>query len=322
MVFDGSRCCNVDVSFCSEFLKSGDAISVNFNSSFDIFKVVITTNSSCQHFDANLPFKLIVNNQTLSPKYSCKQIPSGFSFALMCGIDNVLPKVDEIILIPRNDVFLLELEFYGYQSYTCLTPVDINKGITSLGEEIEETIQLKMGNEIYSNIEQFESSISMTSHLLTASHLSYSIHLISPNCFHSQAPFTITFTPGKAVELVFVQDYLESYSYALNLTIPVLCMDFIGFVVECEGNLTILTSTFNWTSFELFSDSLVFSSASTFSFDYHYLELQFVNQFVQSNFTIIQKFTHILTVETVELLECDNQMFLTNPVLWSSLPHT
>ncbi|KAL0242543.1 hypothetical protein GEMRC1_005106 [Eukaryota sp. GEM-RC1] len=147
LVFDGSRCCNVDVSFCSEFWKSSQNISVQFNTSVDIFHVVITTNSSCGDFDFDLPFELMVNNQSLSPSFSCKQIPSGFSFALMCGIDNVIPEVNEIVLIPRHDVFLLELEFYGYQSYTCLTLVDINKGITSLGEEIEETIQLKLGNE-------------------------------------------------------------------------------------------------------------------------------------------------------------------------------
>ncbi|KAL0244883.1 hypothetical protein GEMRC1_008965 [Eukaryota sp. GEM-RC1] len=80
-VFDGSRCCNVDVCYCSDFWKSGQTISVNFNSSVDIFHIVTTTNASCEDFDFDLPFELIVNNYHVSPSSSCLQIPSGFSFA-------------------------------------------------------------------------------------------------------------------------------------------------------------------------------------------------------------------------------------------------
>ncbi|KAL0244319.1 hypothetical protein GEMRC1_008403 [Eukaryota sp. GEM-RC1] len=310
MVFDGSRCCSVDVSFCSEFLKSGDVISVNFTSSFDIFTIVITTNTSCQDVDFTLAFDLIVNKQSVSHSVSCKQIPSGFDFALMCELQNIFPKVSEIILISRNDVFLLELDFYGYQSYTCLTPVDINKGITSLGEELEETIQLKLRNVTFVDFEQFKYFVSQSSHLITASHLSYSIHLISPNCFHSQAPFTITFTPGKAFQLIFVQDYLEIDPSSLNLTIPILCVDSIGFVVECLGNLSVHCSTFNWTHFELFSDSVVFSSTNTFKLGYHHIELEFQsNQLVQSNFTIAQTFAQFLIVDNIEVLACTSQNF-------------
>ncbi|KAL0244276.1 hypothetical protein GEMRC1_008361 [Eukaryota sp. GEM-RC1] len=168
----------------------------------------------------------------------------------MCAIDTVLQGVDEIILIPQNDVFLLELEFYGYQSYTCLTPVDINKGITSLGEEIEETIHLRMDKQTFYSMKQFKYFVSQSFHLITASHLSYSMYLISPNCFHTQAPFTITFTPTKAVELVFVRDFIEIFSYSLNISLPVFCVDVIGFIVECSNNLSILSSSFNYTGFE------------------------------------------------------------------------
>ncbi|KAL0244105.1 hypothetical protein GEMRC1_008193 [Eukaryota sp. GEM-RC1] len=226
----------------------------------------------------------------------------------MCAIDNILQGVNEIILIPQSDVFLLELEFYGYQSYTCLTSVDINKGITSLGEEIEETVHLKMGNETFYSIEHFQSSISNSSHLLTAFYLSYSMYLISPNCFHSQAPFTITFTPGKAVELIFVQDFIEIYSFSLNISLPVLCVDVIGFVVECTGNLTILYSSFNFTTVQLFWNNLEFSSCSNFSFSYHYLEVEFAGQLFEANFQIIQCFAEFLIVDTCDLNDCSHQL--------------
>ncbi|KAL0244747.1 hypothetical protein GEMRC1_008829 [Eukaryota sp. GEM-RC1] len=308
LIFDGLRCCSVDVSFCSEFLKSSQSISVTFNSSFDIFYIVITTNSSCGDFDFDLPFVLLSNGQSHTSPFSCKQIPSGFSFALMCEIDNVIPKVEEIILIPRNDVFLLELEFYGYQSYTCITPVDINKGITSLGEEIEETIHLRMGNETYTNIEQFKNSISQSNQLINTPHITYFLHLASLNCFQATVPVTITFTPGEAVQLIVVQNYLEIDSCSLNISIPIICVDPIGFIVKCFGNLTIMSSTFNFTRFQLFTNELQFLSHQCFIFDYSRFEYEFSGQMFEANLTFIQKFAEILKVDTYDVLECSHQM--------------
>ncbi|KAL0244594.1 hypothetical protein GEMRC1_008676 [Eukaryota sp. GEM-RC1] len=270
--------------------------------------MVVTTNSSCEDFVSDVSFELRVNNQTLSPKYSCKQIPSGFSFALMCEIDNILSKVNEIILIARNDVFLLELEFYGYQSYTCLTPVDINKGITSLGEEIEENIHLKMGNETYTNIEHFKNSISQSNHLINTPHITYFLHLASLNCFHATVPVTITFTPGEAVQLIVVQNYLEIDSCSLNISIPIICVDPIGFIVKCFGNLTIMSATFNFTRFQLFTNELQFLSHQCFNIDYNRFEFEFSRQMSEANLTFIQKFAEILKVDTYDVLECSHQM--------------
>ncbi|KAL0244454.1 hypothetical protein GEMRC1_008538 [Eukaryota sp. GEM-RC1] len=97
-------------------------ISFSFQSNFDIFHVIITSNSSCEGIDSGLPFGLIVNNQTLSTSVSCKQIPSGYSFASMCEIDLILPNTSEFTLVALEDVYLLEVEFYGYKSNTCFKP--------------------------------------------------------------------------------------------------------------------------------------------------------------------------------------------------------
>ncbi|KAL0242524.1 hypothetical protein GEMRC1_005087 [Eukaryota sp. GEM-RC1] len=148
----------------------------------------------------------------------------------------------------------------------------------------------------------------MTSHLITAPHLSYSMYLISPNCFHSQAPFTITFTPGKAVELVFVQEYLEIYSYTFNISLPVICVDFIGFIVECTGNLSVVSSSFSFTNFELFRNSLAFSTSSIFSFSHHQVALEFADQYVEFNFQTIQYFAEIVVLDSYAVDECHHQM--------------
>ncbi|KAL0245319.1 hypothetical protein GEMRC1_009398 [Eukaryota sp. GEM-RC1] len=67
LIFNGVRCCNVDVSFCSEFISQFDSINIVFDSSYDVFQIVITTNTSCFESYNNLSFELIANNQTLSP---------------------------------------------------------------------------------------------------------------------------------------------------------------------------------------------------------------------------------------------------------------
>ncbi|KAL0245942.1 hypothetical protein GEMRC1_007158 [Eukaryota sp. GEM-RC1] len=205
-------------------------------------------------------------------------------------------------------MFLLELELYGYQLYTCLTPVDVNKGITSLEEETEETTNLTMGDEISTSIQQFQNYIATASHLISESHLSYSLFLVSPNCFHAQAPVTITLTPSTAVELIFVENYLKIDANSLNLVIPVLCIDCIGFSVDSLGNLTVHNSTVIWTSFELFSNDLIFFSISTFTFGHYFLELEFLGQTVQTSITIAQKFAYVLNISTFEVFDCSNQM--------------
>ncbi|KAL0251853.1 hypothetical protein GEMRC1_001065 [Eukaryota sp. GEM-RC1] len=81
VIIDSIRCCNVDVSQCAQFISKFQSIVVKLNSTFDVFQFVITTNSSCQEFRSNLPFDLIIDNQTILLSYYCHQIPSGFAFA-------------------------------------------------------------------------------------------------------------------------------------------------------------------------------------------------------------------------------------------------
>ncbi|KAL0242404.1 hypothetical protein GEMRC1_004967 [Eukaryota sp. GEM-RC1] len=295
-IFDGSRCCNVDVSFCSEFLSFNNSMSVSFNSSFDIFTVIVTTNSSCEDFDFALPFQLSVNNHTRSPSYSCNQIPSGFAFALMCEIDDVLPGVFEISLTPRRDLFLLELEFYGYKSNSCFTPIDVNKGLSPLGEELEEIIHLQYNTETFTSFELFKNSVSQSSRLISAPQLSYSLYLSSPRCFHSKVPYTVTFTRSEPFELVFNEFYTYTDTGGFNFSIPVLCMDFVGFIVDCSGNVTILNSQFD-ILFELRPN-----------FQHHNLKLEFLGKFVETNFTFVQQFTEFLNINTFDDIECTHQL--------------
>ncbi|KAL0245189.1 hypothetical protein GEMRC1_009269 [Eukaryota sp. GEM-RC1] len=104
LIFDGSRCCSVDVSHCAELITENETVLFLFQSQFDIHYVTITTNSTCEGIVSDLPFKLIINNQTLFSFISCKQIPSGYSFASMCEIDHILPKTSEITLIALEDL--------------------------------------------------------------------------------------------------------------------------------------------------------------------------------------------------------------------------
>ncbi|KAL0244432.1 hypothetical protein GEMRC1_008516 [Eukaryota sp. GEM-RC1] len=122
LIFDGSRCCSVDVFYCSELISKNELVTFDFPSLFDIHHVIITSNSSCEEIDSGLPFELIVNNHAISPSIICKQIPSGYSFASMCEIDVIFPKISEITLVALEDVYLLEVEFYGYKSNSCFKP--------------------------------------------------------------------------------------------------------------------------------------------------------------------------------------------------------
>ncbi|KAL0232973.1 hypothetical protein GEMRC1_011720 [Eukaryota sp. GEM-RC1] len=181
LIFDGSRCCSVDLSHCSEFISKNMTLLFLFPSKFDLFHIVITTNSSCTEIDSDLPFELTVNNQTLSTSVSCQQIPSGYSFASMCEIDLLLPKTSEFTLVALEDVYLLEIEFYGYKSNSCFKPFSFGKGVTSVGEVIDEDVQLRYDSVLYS-ISEFKEFVIQQStfghHLCYRFQLSYILHSV------------------------------------------------------------------------------------------------------------------------------------------------
>ncbi|KAL0229052.1 hypothetical protein GEMRC1_013672 [Eukaryota sp. GEM-RC1] len=225
----------------------------------------------------------------------------------MCEVEVVLPGVSQMILKPHSDLFLLELEFYGYKSNSCLRRIDINKGITALGDEIEDEIHLEFDNERFSSLEQFRNAVSKSSHLISATHLSYSTYLTSSKCLHSIVRFFVTFTPGNAVELLFVQNVVEIDSHFQTISIPISCTDSIGFIVDCIGNVTVLESSFDWSYFELIAGSLTFTCSSGFNFAHHYLKVEFLEHYFESSFKIVQMFSEILIIDH-ELVPCPHQM--------------
>ncbi|KAL0245988.1 hypothetical protein GEMRC1_007204 [Eukaryota sp. GEM-RC1] len=60
LIFDGSRCCHLEASFCSEFISSFSNPRFDFEFPVDILKVIITTNDSCHLEFIELEFDIVL----------------------------------------------------------------------------------------------------------------------------------------------------------------------------------------------------------------------------------------------------------------------
>ncbi|KAL0245367.1 hypothetical protein GEMRC1_009446 [Eukaryota sp. GEM-RC1] len=309
LMFDGIRCCNVDVSFCSEFISQFDLINAMFDTSFDIFQIVITTNTSCHESYYYLPFELIAKNQTLSPAYSCKQVPSGFAFASMCTIDLVIPRTTEILLVALENLFILELEIYGHVSDSCFKPFSFGRGITALGEVIDEDVYLGFETALFNSTVQFESFISQKEMFWSTSTVQFSTGFSSPNCFYSFTPFLVTLSASDPTSLVFSQTIVEVNSNYLSISIPMVCVDNVGFFVDCNGSIDIIASTFKFNSVVFFSDNVIFFFNELPQLQEHRVDYEFNSRLLNWNGTLVQNCAEYLTVDQLNVSYCGHQYY-------------
>ncbi|KAL0244407.1 hypothetical protein GEMRC1_008491 [Eukaryota sp. GEM-RC1] len=312
LIFDGSRCCTVDVSHCAELLSKTETVLFVFQSQFDIHHVIITTNSSCEGIDSDIPFKLIVNNQTLSSFISCKQIPSGYSFASMCEIDLVLPKTSEITLIALEDLYLLEIEFYGYQSNTCFKPFSFGKGVTSLGDVIDEDVHLRYNSQSFYSISEFKQVVVDNSTFWSSSFLTFPTELYSHNCYYSTVSYPTVLTASSASFVIFEAEVVELNPQHLNISIAIICVDPLNFIVDCDGMLSVASSTFEFSRFQFFNNSLIFTFSNMINLGKHSFWISYNQSQFQWNGTIVQSFSQIFEISDFNINSCDHQFTLDN----------
>ncbi|KAL0244762.1 hypothetical protein GEMRC1_008844 [Eukaryota sp. GEM-RC1] len=264
LIFDGSRCCTLEASFCGEFLSPTSNVHFNFDKHVDILKIVITTNGSCYLDLLTLNLEIITQNETIPVSSHCQQIPSGFEFVRMCAIDIDLLEVSYLEFSFFQTLYLLEVEFYGYSTGSCLKPVDIGTGITSSGQSIAEQVLFEFDDRQYSTFEEFYSSISDSITMTSLSYLRYNGFLISSNCYYSYVPFTLSFTPSNATQIDLISNIVEFDRKSDRISIPVICLDAIGFVVDCVGDFSIVSSTFSFSDAELTPSYLTFCPSQVF----------------------------------------------------------
>ncbi|KAL0244241.1 hypothetical protein GEMRC1_008326 [Eukaryota sp. GEM-RC1] len=312
LILDGSRCCNVDVSHCAELILKNETVLFLFQSQFDIHYVIVTTNSSCEGIDSDLPFKLIVNNHTLSSFISCKQIPSGYSFASMCEIDLVLPKTSEITLIALEDLYLLEIEFYGYKSNTCFKPFSFGKGVTSLGEVIDEDVHLKYNSQSFDSISEFKQVVVDKSTFWSSSFLTFPTELYSHLCYYSTVSYPTVLTASSASFVIFEAEVVELNPQHLNISIPIICVDPLNFIVDCDGMLSVHSWSFEFSDFEFLNNSVIFTFSNMANLGEHSVWISFTQSQFQWNGTIVQNFNQIFEISDFNINSCDHQFTLDN----------
>ncbi|KAL0246917.1 hypothetical protein GEMRC1_008123 [Eukaryota sp. GEM-RC1] len=312
LIFDGSRCCNVEVSHCSEYLSKFESASFLFQSKFDIYHVVITTNSSCRATESDLYFDLMVNNQTMFSFISCELITSGFSFASMCKLDLLLPKTSEITLIALENLYLLEIEFYGYKSNTCYEPFSFGKGVTSLGEVIDEDVRFRFNNQLFSSVLAVKHFVIQMSTFWSSSILIFPIELYSIHCYQSTVDHSLLFSSSAATTVHFLTTEIQFNTMYLNFSVPVMCSDFLNFIVDCTGEFTVVMSTFEFSDFYFLNDSLVFSVSNMINLGNHYFSVTHdLGQF-HWNGTIFQYFNEVFEMSDFSTDECTNQFTFDN----------
>ncbi|KAL0228753.1 hypothetical protein GEMRC1_013373 [Eukaryota sp. GEM-RC1] len=310
LIFDGSRCCSVDVFHCSEFIFKNQLVSFFFQSNFDIYHVIVTSNSSCQELDSGLPFQMLMNNHSLFSSFSCRQIPSGYSFASMCEIDIVLPNTSEITLIALEDVYLLEVEFYGYKSNTCFKPVSFGKGVTSLGEVIDEDVHLKFNSQSFYVISEFKQFVVQKSTFWSSSFLTFSTELYSSSCYYSTVSYPTVLTASSASFVIFLTDVVELNPHNLTISIPIICVDYLNFIVDCDGTFALLKSTFKFFDFEYSNSSLVFVFLGMIDLGRHSVSITFDESSFHWNGTIVQNIHEIFKVSDFRTNVCDHHFTL------------
>ncbi|KAL0231669.1 hypothetical protein GEMRC1_011073 [Eukaryota sp. GEM-RC1] len=309
LIFDGSRCCNRDASACGEFVSSTSNLSFYFVDRVDILKIIVTTNGSC-HLDLlDLDFDIVLRNETMSVSPLCHQIPSGFEFARMCEVDIDLLEVTFLEFSFHQDLYVLELEFYGYFSGYCLKPMEIGKGITLSGQLMNENVSFVYNDDWFVSFEELYSYISDSITMTPLAYLSYSGFLVSPNCYYSNVPYAVYLSPSEATQIVLVSNVVEFDRKFDRLLIPVICVDSIGFIVDCLGNFSIVSSTFAFSGVELFSSHVIFFSHNGFPLHCHTVELLFCDSYFNFNLTIVQTYETFLTAELVKTQSCEFTFF-------------
>ncbi|KAL0245078.1 hypothetical protein GEMRC1_009158 [Eukaryota sp. GEM-RC1] len=198
---------------------------------------------------SHLPLKFLINNQTLSSSISCKQIPSGYSFASMCEIDLVLPNTAEITLVALEDLYLLEIEFYGYKSSTCFKPFSFGRGVTSLGELIDEAVHLRYNAQSFYSISEFKQVVVEKSTFWSSSFLTFPTELYSHYCYYSTVSYPTVLTASSASFVIFEAEVVELYPQHLNISIPIICVDPLNFIVDCDEMLSVYSSSFDFFDF-------------------------------------------------------------------------
>ncbi|KAL0246871.1 hypothetical protein GEMRC1_008077 [Eukaryota sp. GEM-RC1] len=230
----------------------------------------------------------------------------------MCEVDLELLEVSIVEFSFHQDLYLLEIEFYGYFSGGCLIPSEIGKGVTLSGQSISEHVLFEFDDELFNTFEEFHSSVSDSITTTSLSYLSYYGFLISDNCFYSRVPFSLNFTPSEATQIDLLSNFVEFYRQSGRLLIPVICLDSIGFVFDCVDDFSIVSSTFGFSAAELTPSYLTFYSQSGFPINDHVIELMFCGGYFNFDLTIIQNYEEFLTVEFIKTESCELQMFFEN----------
>ncbi|KAL0245299.1 hypothetical protein GEMRC1_009378 [Eukaryota sp. GEM-RC1] len=227
----------------------------------------------------------------------------------MCTVDIIIPHTTEIILIALENIYLLELEIYGYRSYSCFKPFSFGRGITALGEVIDEDVYMEFETSLFNSTSQFESFISQKEMFWSTSTVQFSTGFFSRNCFFSFAPFPISFSASDATSLIFSETIVEVNSNYFNLSIPILCVDNIGFVVDCNGSISLLSSTFLFNSVTFHSDDVTFFFNELPQLQEHRVDYEFNSRILNWNGTIIQNFAEFLIVDQLKVSDCGHQYY-------------
>ncbi|KAL0240787.1 hypothetical protein GEMRC1_006023 [Eukaryota sp. GEM-RC1] len=306
-IFDGERCCARAIEECSLLLKIGEHMVYKFENDHDIIRIRITVNSSCGSVIDDVPFSVsTANTDTFSESLSfvCTQIPSGFEFAKICESNDVVFSVSQVNLSAKNPFHLLEVEFYGFSSEECFSPVDIGLGRTFSGELVNVNVSIGYDNKEFISFSTLEGYLNSTRNGTFQGSLTVSVLLQSDECHNGEVLFNHLILPRSPVFIEPLETTFELSPGTLNITTELLCTDPIGFLVDCNCSSLSINTSLDYSQVFFHNNTATFELQPEFKFGQHQFLISLGENEFLWNFSILQKSDQIFTCLIIDVQPC------------------
>ncbi|KAL0206840.1 hypothetical protein P9112_012551 [Eukaryota sp. TZLM1-RC] len=319
VVINNLRCCQYDLDLCSINIRNSTEILVEFMTTFDVYYVVITTNSTCSDSNRISPFVIKPRTNTVENDWHCYSIPNGFTFALTCSLNFELKEISEFYLYTLENVSILEFEIYGHDTSKCLSPIDFSVGITSNGTILGvSNVSAQYFDSFHSNFDSlllfYSALFSNNSNFLPI--IIIHVELTSPFCYSSHIA-SFQHKVDELNDIVLVRSKIWVNPGQDHFQLNLFCFDSFKLKLNCSILDLIVTNSSLFIYNYHFSEDSLLVYPNSFPLNHHFIDVSLNSHRFILNFTLLVTFDSYLSSKLISKFICPiaNHGFLSCTVI-------
>ncbi|KAL0232819.1 hypothetical protein GEMRC1_011566 [Eukaryota sp. GEM-RC1] len=276
-------------------------------------KLLFPVNGSCEEIASLAPFSFVVN-VNISINFDCFVIPSGFSYTKICEFSDFEPAVGTAAIYFTLPLVLLELEFYGYPSGHCVSPINLNIGQTSAGDLLPISSVIIFDGQFFTAIDHLKQRLLMsdftaqsyTRNLNGLKILTLNLRIETFDCFIPSIPFSHTFTESNPIS-INIQNSPVLFDPSQNfLNIEVVCFDPVGFPVSCGSEHFVADSSLTSSSSSLSNTTLVLTLDDFPVLGLNTMSFAIFNSIFDFSFNVFQTTDQIFEFSISNIQTCED----------------